>query len=110
MVTRTRLDVTFIRAVLVLRYDKNRGGGMISLTWQTGFIKQTGIVSVRGSSLIDSMSYHVYNSTEDRGRSGYLILNAHAQNEDKSEDTKDGFYKQLECAVHQFRKHHTKIY
>jgi hypothetical protein len=33
-----------------------------------------------------------------------VVLNAHAPNEDKSDDTKDSFYDELERVLHQFPK------
>jgi hypothetical protein len=45
-----------------------------------------------------------------RGRWRYIIvLNIHAPTEDKTDDVKDSFYKELECVFDIFVKYHTKI-
>jgi hypothetical protein len=38
-----------------------------------------------------------------------IVLNEHAPTEDKSDDTKESFYKELECLCDQFLKYHMKI-
>jgi len=43
-----------------------------------------------------------------RGR-GCDILNLHAPTDDKSDDTKDSFYMELERVFDQFSKYHIKI-
>jgi len=41
---------------------------------------------------------------------GYdIVPNVHAPTEDKIDDTKDNFYKELECVFNQFSKYHIKI-
>jgi hypothetical protein len=35
---------------------------------------------------------------------GHIILNVHATTEDKSDDSKCSFYKELECVFNQFQK------
>jgi hypothetical protein len=43
---------------------------------------------------------------------GYLcdiLLNVHSSIEDKSDDMKDSFYKELECVFYQFPRYHMKI-
>jgi hypothetical protein len=38
-----------------------------------------------------------------------IVLNVHPPTEDKSDDTKDSFYEELECVFNQFPKYHMKI-
>jgi hypothetical protein len=38
-----------------------------------------------------------------------IVLNANAQIEDKGDDKKDRFYKELECVFYHFLKYHMKI-
>jgi len=38
-----------------------------------------------------------------------IVLNVHAPTEDKSDDTKDSFYEELEHVFNQFPKYHMKI-
>jgi hypothetical protein len=38
-----------------------------------------------------------------------IVLNLHAPTEDKTDDVKDGFYKELKCMFDKFPKYHTKI-
>jgi len=38
-----------------------------------------------------------------------IVLNVHAPNEDKSCDTKDSFYEELEHVFDHFQKYHMKI-
>jgi hypothetical protein len=53
----------------------------------------------------DSMSYITL-----RGRwCDIIVLNVHAPTEDKCDDTKDSFYKELEGVFDQFPKYHIKI-
>jgi hypothetical protein len=40
---------------------------------------------------------------------GIVVLNVYAPTEDKSDDTKDSFYEELERACDQFLKYYTKI-
>jgi hypothetical protein len=53
----------------------------------------------------DRMSYIIL-----RGRWCHIIvLNVHAQTEDKTDDVKDSFYEEMECMFHKFPKYHMKI-
>jgi hypothetical protein len=38
-----------------------------------------------------------------------IVLNVHAATEDKTDDVKDSFYKELECVFDKFLKYHMKI-
>jgi hypothetical protein len=38
-----------------------------------------------------------------------IVLNIHAPTEDKTDDVKDSFYKELECVFDKFPKYHMKI-
>jgi GTPase SAR1 family protein len=38
-----------------------------------------------------------------------IILNVHAQTEDKTDNVKDSFYEVLECVFDKFPKYHMKI-
>jgi hypothetical protein len=38
-----------------------------------------------------------------------IFLNVHAPTEDKSDDTKNSFYKKLECVLEQFPKYYMEI-
>jgi hypothetical protein len=38
-----------------------------------------------------------------------IVLNIHAQTQDKIDDVKDNFYEELECMFNRFPKYHTKI-
>ena len=38
-----------------------------------------------------------------------IVLNVHAPSEEKSDDSKDSFYKELEQVFYHFRKYHMKI-
>jgi len=38
-----------------------------------------------------------------------IVLNVHPPTEDKSDDTKDSFYEELECVFNQFLMYHMKI-
>jgi hypothetical protein len=54
----------------------------------------------------DRMSYIIL-----RGRWCHIIvLNVHAPTEDKTDDVKDSFYKELEFVFHKFPKCHMKIH
>jgi muramidase (phage lysozyme) len=44
-----------------------------------------------------------------RGRWCHIVLNVHAPTEDKTDDVKDSFYKEVECVFHKFPKYHMKI-
>jgi hypothetical protein len=53
----------------------------------------------------DRMSYIIL-----RGRWCHIIvLKVHAPTEDKIDDVKDSFYKELECVFDKFLEYHTKI-
>ena len=39
----------------------------------------------------------------------YLVLNEHAPSEEKSDDSKDSFYKELKQVFHHISKYHTKF-
>jgi hypothetical protein len=55
--------------------------------------------------VIDRMSYIIL-----RGRWCHIIvLNIHAPTEDKTDDVKDSFYKELEHVLDKFPKYHMKI-
>jgi hypothetical protein len=51
------------------------------------------------------MSY----TTQRRLRCDIIVLNVHAPTKDKHDDTKDSFYKELECIFNQFSKYHVNI-
>jgi exonuclease III len=38
-----------------------------------------------------------------------IVLNVHAPTEDKTDDVKDSFYKELECVFDKFPKYHMKV-
>jgi hypothetical protein len=44
-----------------------------------------------------------------RGHWCDIILNVHEMTEDKTDDRKDSFYRELECVLDQFQKYHMKI-
>ena len=44
-----------------------------------------------------------------RGHWCNIVLNVHAPNEEKSDNSKDSFYKELEQVFDHFPKYHTKI-
>ena len=44
-----------------------------------------------------------------RGRWCNIVLNEHAPNEEKSDDSKDNIYEELEQVFYNFPKYHTKI-
>jgi exonuclease III len=73
----------------------------------TGFYVYKRIISAvkRVEFASDSMSYIIL-----RGLWCHIIvLNIHAPTEDKTDDVKDSFYKELECVFDQFPKYHMKI-
>jgi hypothetical protein len=64
------------------------------------------ISAVKGVEFLgDKMSYIIL-----RGRwCTIIVLNVHAQTEDKIDDVKDSFYKKLERVFDKFSVHHMKI-
>ena len=44
-----------------------------------------------------------------RGRWCKIVLNVHAPREEKSDDSKESFYEELEQVFHNFPKYHMKI-
>jgi hypothetical protein len=45
-----------------------------------------------------------------RGRGcDIIVLNVHAQTEDRTDDMKDSFYEELECVFYKFPKYHIKM-
>ena len=73
----------------------------------TGFIVHHRIVSAvqRVEFVSDRVSYMVM-----RGRwCNIIVLNLHAPSEEKSDDSKDSFYEELEQIFYHFSKYHMKI-
>ena len=73
----------------------------------TGFFVHQRIVSVvkRAEFVSDRVSYTVL-----RGQwCNIIVLNVHAPNEEKSDDSIDSFYVELQQVFHHFPKYHTKI-
>jgi hypothetical protein len=73
----------------------------------TGFFVHQGITSAvkRVEFVSDRMSYIVL-----RGRwYNIIVLNVHAPRQEKSDESKDGFYEELEQVFYHFPKYHMKI-
>jgi exonuclease III len=95
------------------RHSKSRG--LYFFLWKvneshqlgTGLFVHQRILSAikRVEFVSDRMSYMVL-----RGRwCNIIVLNVHAQTEEKSYDSKDSFYEELEQIFDHFPKYHTKI-
>jgi hypothetical protein len=83
------------------------GKGNESHQLGTGFFVHQGIVSAikRAEFVSDGMSYIVLG-----GRwCNIIFLNVHAPTEEKSDDSKDSFYEELEQDFKHFPKYHVKI-
>ena len=72
----------------------------------TGFFVHHRIVSAveRVGFVSDRVSY-----TVPRGRWYNIVLNVHAQSEEKRDDSKDSFYEELEQICYHFPKYYMKI-
>jgi exonuclease III len=73
----------------------------------TGFFVYKRIISAvkRVEFVSDRISYIIL-----RGCSFHIIvLKVHVQTEDKTNDVKDSFYKEVECIFHKFPKYHMKM-
>ena len=77
------------------------------INWENDFFVHHRIVSAvkRVEFVSDRASYIVL-----RGRwCNNIVLNVHAPSEEKSDDSKDGFYKELEKVFDHFSTYHMKI-
>ena len=76
------------------------------IIWEQGFFVHHRIVSaVTVEFVSDRVSYIVL-----RGRwCNIIVLNVHAPSEDKSDDSKDSFYEELEKVFDHFSRYHMKI-
>jgi len=72
-----------------------------------GFFVHHRIVSAvkRADYVSDRVSYIFLRG----GWCNIFVLNVHAPSEEKSDDSKDGFYEELEQVLNHFPKYHTKI-
>jgi hypothetical protein len=73
----------------------------------TGFFVHRKIISAikMVESVSDRRSYIILRSSWCHT----IVLNVHAPTEDKTDDVKNSFYKELECVFDKFLKYHTKI-
>ena len=76
------------------------------ISWEQGFLHHRIVSAVKRVEFVsDRVSYIVL-----RGRWCYIIfLNVHASCEDKSGDSKDSFYEELEQVIDHFPRYHMKI-
>jgi hypothetical protein len=76
------------------------------INWEQNFFAHHRIVSAvkRAEFVTERVSYIVL-----RGCWCNIVLNVHTQSEEKSDDSKDSFYEELEQIFYHFRKYHMKI-
>ena len=88
-------------------YSFSIGKEMKIISWELVFLVHHRIVSTvkRVECVRDRVSYIVL-----RGRwRNIIVLNVHAPSEDKSDDSKDSFYEELEQVFDHFPRYHMKI-